>query len=317
MVKRVFYLCLALILVLALAACGGKSGDTAGSGGSGSAASSAPAASGGKLEDGKWPTSIYSAYGVEELSTSGRVVYTELWDEGSYQYAVYYNGVTREELNAWVDKLLDKGFRMDERHRERLSSTWDYDIMLYMPQEKSPYRLRLAFDFGSGMSFEYYDDPNPAYVIEEDTDDYGDTYQYINYNVTISLNPLDTAESTEGSFEALGVTAAELKGVDNVRKIVLSKGSYMSSGAFTFYADHLVTEEEFDACRDKLVDVLAGKGAAFFSWDQELSPEEIKEQDIHSYTFALGDKRYMLMLDTDSEWGHIGGYYGFYFSAAN
>ncbi len=315
MKKYVAFL-LVLLMLLALAACGGKSGgETAsGSGGTGSQGGGTASPS---LAEGKWPAAIYSQYGIDEIETNGRIVYTELYDEGSYQYEVFYDGVTQAEFQAWAQKLLDKGFRLENWAKDRLTATWEYDVMFYPPQERSPYRMRVSFDFGSGMSFEYYGEPNPAFVITEETDDYGDTYSYINYDLSISLNPVDTQEVVEGSLDTIGLKAEELKGVANVRKIALSEGSSMSSGGFSFYADHETTEEEFNACRDKLLDALAAKGARFTVLEEAISPEEIKERDIHAYSFTLGEKSYMLMLNPDSEWGDLGGYYGFILSAVN
>ena len=107
-----FYLALMCIAALALTACGGKSGSASSSGESSNASG---------LADGKWPASIYDKYGIPEPETKGQIVCTQFEDtEGSYQYEVYFNGVTKEEMQAWVKKLLDKGFRVPKYTKERI-----------------------------------------------------------------------------------------------------------------------------------------------------------------------------------------------------
>ena len=66
----------------------------------------------GDLTPAKWPASVYSRYGIDEIQTNGKIVYTEFpAEQTSYMYKVYYNGVTREELVSWTNKLFEKGFR--------------------------------------------------------------------------------------------------------------------------------------------------------------------------------------------------------------
>ena len=88
------------IAALALTACGGKSGSSSSS----SDESGSSSASG--LADGKWPASIYDKYGIPEIETKGRIVFTNFdSNDNSYQYQVDYNGVTKEEMQAYVKKL--------------------------------------------------------------------------------------------------------------------------------------------------------------------------------------------------------------------
>ena len=72
MMKK-FYVALMCIAALAMTACGG--------GKSGGAASGGESASTGGLEDGKWPAAIYEKYGIPEIETKGKIVYTELTGE--------------------------------------------------------------------------------------------------------------------------------------------------------------------------------------------------------------------------------------------
>ena len=93
-------ICLALMCMASLAivtACGGKSGGTA------SGSESSDNASG--LADGKWPAAVYEKYGIPELATKGKVVFTEFANDGDELYKVYFNDVTKEELLAWVKDL--------------------------------------------------------------------------------------------------------------------------------------------------------------------------------------------------------------------
>ena len=95
-------LALMCIATLALTACGGSK-----SGGSASGSESEGSSNASGLVDGKWPAAIYDKYGYTEIPTKGHIVCTELsGEEDSYLYRVYYKGVTREELQAWVNEPL-------------------------------------------------------------------------------------------------------------------------------------------------------------------------------------------------------------------
>ncbi|MBP5670030.1 MAG: hypothetical protein J6X14_06950, partial [Lachnospiraceae bacterium] len=184
MKKKLSLLLMATLLIFCLAACGGKGDGGSGSGsgksgssgsGSGSSSSSGKEEATGKLEDGKWPAFVYSKYGSDEIKTGGKIVYTGFEQmrenpdpKASYQYEVYYDGVTRDDLVAWTNSLFAKGFHASADDKERIEkSTWN-DVKLYMPGEKNPYYLMLQFDFGNPMTFEFYGDPDeyPAYTIK-------------------------------------------------------------------------------------------------------------------------------------------------------
>lgn len=188
-------LALMCIAALMLTACGGGKSSSSSSGESSGNASG--------LADGKWPASVYDKYGIPEIETKGRIVYTSFdSNDNSYQYQVDYNGVTKEEMQAYVKKLQEKGFRVPKYTQERIDNgRRDSDALLYLPGEKNDMRLRLCFDFENPMSFEYYaDEPNPAFEIVERDDEY-----YIDYNFSVSLNPLKNQVESEGSFDALGI----------------------------------------------------------------------------------------------------------------
>ena len=266
--------------------------------------------SSGSLKDGKWPKEIYSRYGIDELPTEGKIVFTQFETEGSYQYEVYYDGVTREELVAWTNSLFEKGFRAADRDKERIkSSGWDFDVMIYQKEDKQAYRMRVGFNFNGEESFEYYGDDNSAYTILEETDEYGDTYRYVQYNVSISLNPMKTQEEYEGDFPTLGLKAEDLKGIPGVRAVKMGEGAYMSSIAFNFYADHVTTEEEIDQCRMLLIDKLAEKGAKFFdalNQEKELTAEELKTSGKGTYYVQRNGVVFLLIVDPDSAFGDFG-----------
>jgi len=200
-------ICLVLMCLaaLALTACGGgKSGGSA-SGGSESGSNA------GGLADGQWPAAIYDKYGIPEIETKGKIVFTELTDEDkSYQYRVNYKGVTKEELQAWVKKLEEKGFRIPKYTKERFNAgRSDLDAIVYQPEQGKDIGLRVAYDFEHDMDFEYYaDEHNPAFEITERDEQY-----FIVYNFAVSLFRINNAPETEGAFEALGVKAEDLKGV--------------------------------------------------------------------------------------------------------
>ena len=314
--KKLIALILTVLTVLSLCSCSLLPSNGTGSPKTGSPQNQGQ--SGGEtLQSGKWPSSVYSKYGIDEISTKGKIVYTEFPGEGSYQYGVYYSGVTREELVSWTDGLFAKGFRISDRDKERLSqSVYDYDVMVYCPGEKQPYRMRIAFDFGEGMDFEYYsyyDEPDPNFTVVERTDDYGETHAYIEYDLKIDLNPMNNTEEFEREFPSLGLVASDLKGVNGVRKVSMGEASYMSSVNFIFYTDHVTSQEETEECRKLLIDKLGEKGAKFFDGldlSKELSAAELKDSGKSSYYVQKDGVTFMLMVDPDSAYGDFGDSYG-------
>ena len=74
-------LALMCIAALMLTACGGGKSSSSSSGESSGNASG--------LADGKWPASVYDKYGIPEIETKGRIVYTSFdSNDNSYQYQV-------------------------------------------------------------------------------------------------------------------------------------------------------------------------------------------------------------------------------------
>ena len=294
---------------LALTACGGKSG--------GSASSSESSDNGSGLVDGKWPAAIYDKYGIPEIETKGRIVFTELNDQDqSYQYKVYYNGVTKEEMQAYVKTLKDKGFRVPWYTQERIDNgRSDLDAILYQPEDKSDRTLRIQFDFENPMSFEYYsDEPNPAFeVVERDGE------LYIDYNFAVSLCTINNQPKAEGSIEALGLTAADLNGIPNVRTINMQGSATGGSISVNLYGDHQLAEGDMDAIHDKLADVLEAKGVKCYHTfsGKEMNAEQLKADKVRSYMVEKDGKKFMMMAMTDDRIGDFGCHIDYRFMISN
>jgi len=304
--KKLEIAIMSIAAVVLLAACGGKSGS--------SASGEASASNESGLVDGKWPAAIYDKYGIPEIETKGKIVYTELSDnDDSYQYRVYYNGVTKEEMQAYVKKLQEKGFRVPKYTQERIDAGHrDYDAFLFQPEEQKDMCLRLQFDFDNPMSFEYYaDEPNPAFEVVERDDEY-----YIDYNFTVSLNPIKNQVETEGSIEALNLKAEDMAGIPHVRVVTMGSGAMGSSMDVAFYPDHQLTEESFAAVHKKVLEVLTAKGCKFshaFS-GKEMTPEQLAAENIRSYGVKLNDQQFLMMTMCDDRVGDFGGSIKFMFN---
>ena len=299
------YLALMCIAALTLTACGGKSGGSSSGGDSDN---------GGGLPDGKWPAAVYDKYDIPEIETKGKIVCTEFDDNSeSYQYRVYYNGVTKEEMQAWVKKLQEKGFRVPSYTQERIDNGHrDSDAFLYQPGEQKDKCLRMTFDFDTPMSFEYYDDePNPAFTVVE-----RDGKRYLDYNFTVSLCTLKSQPDIDGSIEALDLKASDFAGIPGIRVISLSNGQMGAGMNFSWYADHQLTKESFEAVHKKVLDVLASKGCTFkhaFS-GKDMTAEELSAQGIHSYGVKLNDQQFTMMTICDERVGDFGGSIKFMFA---
>ena len=303
------YLALLCIAALAMTACGGRGGKTGG------AAASSDTKAGG-LAPGKWPSAIYDKYGIPQPDTKGKIVFTEFdGNDNSYQYEVFYNGVTAEEMQAYVKQLQEKGFRVPKYTQERIDAGHsDYDAFLFLPGEQNDKRLRLQFDFDNPMSFEYYsDEKNPAFTIVE-----RDGEQYVDYNMTVSLNPLKNQVEMTGAIEALGLKAEDFAGIPSVRVVRLNDNERAPSMNISWFGDHQLTKESFDAVHAKVLEVLASKGCTFqhaFS-GKDMTPEQLTEAGIHSYGVKLGDNQYSMMSLSDDRVGDFGGGIKFMFAKA-
>ena len=294
---------------LALAACGGKSGS--------SSSSDESSSNAGGLPDGKWPAAVYDKYGIPEIETKGHIVCTELnGEEASYLYRVYYNGVTKEEMQAYVKTLKDKGFRVPWYTQERIDNgRSDLDAILYQPEDKSDRTLRIQFDFENPMSFEYYsDEPNPAFeVVERDGE------SYIDYNFAVSLCTINNQPKAEGSIEALGLTAADLNGIPNVRTINMQGSATGGSISVNLYGDHQLAEGDMDAIHDKLADVLEAKGVKCYHTfsGKEMNAEQLKADKVRSYMVEKDGKKFMMMAMTDDRIGDFGCHIDYRFMISN
>ena len=297
------------IAALMLAACGGKSGS--------SSSSDESSSNAGGLPDGKWPAAVYDKYGIPEIETKGHIVCTELnGEEASYLYRVFYNGVTKEEMQAYVKTLKDKGFRVPWYTQERIDNgRSDLDAILYQPEDKSDRTLRIQFDFENPMSFEYYsDEPNPAFeVVERDGE------SYIDYNFAVSLCTINNQPKAEGSIEALGLTAADLNGIPNVRTINMQGSATGGSISVNLYGDHQLAEGDMDAIHDKLADVLEAKGVKCYHTfsGKEMNAEQLKADKVRSYVVEKDGKKFMMMAMTDDRIGDFGCHIDYRFMISN
>ena len=296
--KKLHLVLMFIASLVLLTACGGKSSSSSGS------------STTNGLADGKWPASIYDKYGITELPTKGKIVYTDFSGEDrSYQYRIDYKTVTREELVAWVNGLKAKGFRLEERDNERLNkSGYDHDVMLYQPGEGKDMRLRIGFDFNNDMEFDYWaDEPNPAFTYEESDSDEGN--YIIKYNVELSLNPINQDRGAEGSIEALGIKAEDLLG-GIVRKASMSTSATGGAGiGVNFLSDHEITEADFNAIQDKLADLLAAKGVKFTNTlnGKEYTVDQLKADKVRSYNIELNGKKFFMMSRSDTQVKDFGG----------
>lgn len=305
--KKLVIAIMSIAVVALLAACGGgKSGSSA----SGEASESSESG----LADAKWPAAIYDKYGIPEIDTKGKIVFTDFsGDDKSYLYRVYYNGVTKEEMQAYVKKLQEKGYRVPKYTQERIDAgRRDADAFLFQPEEQKDMCLRIQFDFETPMSFEYYaDEPNPAFELVE-----RDGENYIDYNFTVSLNPMKNQAETKGSIEALNLKAEDMAGIPHVGVVRIVSTTMNSSIEVVFYRDHQLTEESFEAVHNKLVEVLTAKGCKFshaFS-GEEITPDRLLVEKIRSYGVKLNDEKFLMTTLCDDRVGDFGGCITFMFN---
>jgi hypothetical protein len=155
------------------------------------------------------------------------------------------------------------------------------------------------------MSFEYYaDEPNPAFEVVERDEEY-----YIDYNFSVSLNPLKNQVESEGSFDALGIKAEDLGGIPNVRSVKMGSGSNGGTIAVSFFGDHQLAEGDMDAIHNKLAEVFEAKGVKCYHTfsGKEMTAEQLKADKVRSYVVEKDGKKYQMMGMSDDRIGDFGG----------
>lgn len=304
--KKLSFALMCMASLALLTACGGgssKGGDTTDSGNAADATG---------LADGKWPASVYDKYGIDEIKTNGKLVYTAFATDGSNQYEVFYKGVTKDEVLAYVNALKAKGFRISARDQKILEErSWEH-VTLYQADEKKDVCLRIFFNYKENETMEYYaDEPNPAFDIQEEGDQ-----MFISYNFRVMLNPIENEAKSNGKMDALGIAAADFAGIPSVRVVDLNEGANGGSIQLNFFRDHETTAEDIAALHSKVAEVLAAKGAKFshvFS-GKELTTESLKAENIRSYMVEREGKKFLLMPNSDTEPGDFGGGVSFNFT---
>ncbi len=292
-----------MLAVVGLWACGSKPGGES----AGGDTASAPAE---KPESGKWPSAMFGKYGIDELKTGGKIVMTQFEGSDDFRYEVWYKGVSREELLAWLNGLKGKGFRMTDMDWNRVEKKdWEH-VYLYLPEEGKDRFVELFFNFEGNESTEYYaDEPDPAFDIVYKKDDSGDEHAYIEYNLTVTLKPLKNEARYEGAIEALGLKADDFKGIPGIRVVSLSSGSMGASMDVAYYGDHILAEGDMDVMYDKVTDVLGTKGLKFFhalNAGKEYTAEQLKAEKIRSFTIEKDGKQYLMMAMPDVKVGTTG-----------
>ena len=181
MIKKISLLALSLVLVLvlALSACGVKDSmqnaisdaltgeSTSGTGAHTNEADNSSSSNGSDSNPGtgrvtlsnatdQWPSGVYNAYGIPEYK-AGKVIYAYPEDESGNVFIQ----TTREDLLAYIDGLLAKGFRMSEGDYERMQErSWE-SFEIYFPDYGGAYAIEGNFSFendGKGNSSTLYDD---------------------------------------------------------------------------------------------------------------------------------------------------------------
>ena len=153
----------------------------------------------------KWPSGVYSAYGIPDFK-GGKVAYAAPNDEYGYTYMQS----TREEFITFVDDLLAKGFRMREGDRERLNErTWEsFDI--YFPDYGGDKYISIYYNF----------DPETNGMTTEDWDEDGNevSFQY-NFGIYICQSSYPEGWTQSNLLTAVGIPD-EVMIPDNANKMV-------------------------------------------------------------------------------------------------
>ena len=104
-----------------------------------------------------------------------------------------------------------------------------------------------------------------------------------------------------------------------MRAIKLNGNDLGGSIGVSFYSDHVLAKEDFDAVHNKLAEVLEAKGAKFSNAlsCEPYTAEQLKVQAVHSYNVELGGKKFLMLTRSDAEAGDFGGGISFNFTATN
>lgn len=128
----------------------------------------------------KWPSGVYDEYGIPKC-TQGKLVYAM---PNSEIGEVFYKA-TAADLKAYVNKLIDAGFRMNSNHLATINKApkdLNMEIKIYSPNVGDGYVLNIVYtnkDNGKGVDALIKADPEKG--IEKDAEFF--------YNMYIKVEP--------------------------------------------------------------------------------------------------------------------------------
>lgn len=131
-------------------------------------------------ESNKWPSGVYDVYGIPKC-TSGKLVYAM---PNSEVGEVFIKG-TPNDLKAYVNKLIDAGFRMNSNHLaiiNKVPKDLNMETKIYSPNVGDGYVLNIVYtnkDNGKGVDALIKADPEKG--IEKDVE--------FLYNLYIKVEP--------------------------------------------------------------------------------------------------------------------------------
>jgi len=321
MQKKIGFIALTLVLVLALSACGIKDGvqnaisdalsgesssdtgdhsDDADKDADSNSSSSNPI---GKITlsnaTDKWPSGVYNAYSIPEYK-AGKVVYTYPEDEAG---SVFIE-TTREDMLAYIDGLLAKGFRMSEGDYERMQErSWE-SFEIFFPDYGGAFGIEGHFSFendGKGTSTWTYDD------------DGNDVEFYYNFSLHMAQHGSPEGWTRKDLLAAVGISddALIFSGADksvgsiDVTFSMTDPVYIMFEIDFTF--DYNLTREFWVPYTLKLAQAFidaSDDGKIVETFTQEPIDLATKQEDgVPGFLYTHGGKTFMVQLAGETGYG--------------
>ena len=248
----------------------------------------------------KWPSGVYDAYGVPEFK-AGKVSFTYPEDESG---AVYMQ-CTREDMLAYVDALLAKGFRISDIDYECMQErTWE-SFEIYFPTPGG------EFSIDGYFTYENEGKGNTEYGWQEDEEE--DFEFTFNFRMYIAQRGKPEGWTKKGLLEKIGISDDVImvpdasKVVGSVDTLFMTEDPLYYMFEVDFHFDYNLTIEYIRAYSVKLAEAFIkasddGQILELFT-QSPIDPSAKLDTGIPSFLYNYGGKMHMVMISGESGFG--------------
>lgn len=253
-------------------------------------------------ETNKWPSGVYDVYGIPKC-TSGKLVYAM---PNSEVGEVFIKG-TPNDLKAYVNKLIDAGFRMNSNHLaiiNKVLKDLNMETKIYSPNVGDGYVLNIVYtnkDNGKGVDALIKADPEKG--IEKDVE--------FLYNLYIKVEPKayskklvhDDLLTYYGISNEIMTPKFEFATMTRNTKDPAAVSILLDIGY-----DRTITEDDILAYKRQIVEEVqkVSDDKKIYTYnDEEISVDEFIDYRLEELKYNYKGKSYSILFELSTEVGEV------------